>query len=66
LNEQERGHPQAGRNKITAANTAMGGVSHITFQMSTLMLQTKMMQRSINRMDTIVAPDIRSALGTGA
>ena len=56
------GSPQTVRNKMIAANTVMGGISRITFQMSTAMLETERMQKSITLLGTEVAPAVRSAL----
>lgn len=56
------GSPQTVRDKMIAANTVMGGISRITFQMSTAMLETERMQKSITLLGTEVAPAVRSAL----
>lgn len=56
------GSPQTVRDKMIAANDVMGGLSRITFQMSTAMLETEGMQRSITLLGTEVAPDVRAAL----
>ncbi|MGO8264067.1 hypothetical protein ACC763_38375 [Rhizobium ruizarguesonis] len=39
------GNPQTVRDKILAADKALGGISRITFQMSYAMLETEAMQR---------------------
>ncbi|MEJ8472578.1 Atu2307/SP_0267 family LLM class monooxygenase [Roseibium algae] len=57
------GSPQTVRDKMIAANHVMGGISRITFQMSTAMLETEQMQRSITLLGTEVAPEVRAALG---
>lgn len=56
------GSPQTVRDKMIAANTVMSGISRITFQMSTAMLETERMQKSITLLGTEVAPAVRSAL----
>ncbi|MGJ8584099.1 MAG: LLM class flavin-dependent oxidoreductase [Marinosulfonomonas sp.] len=60
------GSPQTVRDKMIAADKVMGGISRITFQMSTAMLDTDRMQRSITLLGTEVAPAVRAALGKGA
>ncbi len=55
------GSPQTVRDKVLAANRTMGGISRMTFQMSSAMLETDAMQRSIELLGTQVAPEIRAA-----
>src|ERR1700751_1104534 len=50
------GGPRTARDKILDANTALGGLSRITFQMSSPMLETEAMQRSIELLCSEVAP----------
>ncbi|OYW62064.1 MAG: luciferase [Rhizobiales bacterium 24-66-13] len=57
------GNPQTVRDKILAANDALGGISRLTFQMSSAMLETEAMQRSITLLGTEVAPAVKAALG---
>jgi probable LLM family oxidoreductase len=57
------GSPKTVRDKILAANDALGGISRLTFQMSSAMLETEAMQRSIELLGTEVAPAIRAVLG---
>jgi hypothetical protein len=47
---------------MIAADKTMGGISRITFQMSTAMLETERMQKSITLLGTKVAPDVRAHL----
>lgn len=47
--------------KILAASEALGGISRITFQMSSASLETPAMQRSIELLGTKVAPIVRQA-----
>jgi probable LLM family oxidoreductase len=56
------GSPKTVRDKILDANTALGGVSRITFQMSSAMLETEAMQRSIELLGSEVAPAVKAAL----
>lgn len=56
------GNPQTVRAKALEADKALGGISRLTFQMSSAMLETKAMQRSIYLLGTEVAPAIRSEL----
>jgi hypothetical protein len=51
------------RDKVLAANDALGGISRVTFQMSSAMLETEAMQRSITLLGTEVAPAVKAALG---
>lgn len=48
--------------KILAANEALGGLSRVTFQMSSAMLETDAMQRSITLLGTRVAPAVKAVL----
>jgi alkanesulfonate monooxygenase SsuD/methylene tetrahydromethanopterin reductase-like flavin-dependent oxidoreductase (luciferase family) len=57
------GGPRTARDKILDANTALGGLSRITFQMSSPMLETEAMQRSIELLGSEVAPAVKAALG---
>ena len=56
------GDPTTVRDKIIDANEALGGLSRITFQMSSAMLETEAMQRSIELLGSEVAPAIKAAL----
>ena len=56
------GAPKTVRDKILNANEALGGISRITFQMSSAMLETEAMQRSIELLGTEVAPAVKAAL----
>lgn len=56
------GNPQTVRDKVLAADKALGGISRITFQMSSAMLETAAMQRSIELLGTEVAPAVRHAM----
>jgi hypothetical protein len=47
--------------KILAASEALGGISRVTFQMSSASLETSAMQRSIELLGTKVAPIVRRA-----
>lgn len=53
------GSPQTVRDKIRAANETLGGIARLTFQMSSAMLETGAMQRSIELLGTEVAPAVR-------
>jgi probable LLM family oxidoreductase len=57
------GDPQTVREKILAADQALGGIARITFQMSSAMLETDAMQRSIALLGTEVAPAVKTTLG---
>lgn len=57
------GSAQTVRDKMITADATMGGISRITFQMSTAMLETQHMQKSITLLGEQVAPDVRKALG---
>lgn len=58
------GDPQTVAAKIRAADEVLGGISRLTFQMSSAMLETAAMQRSIELLGTAVAPTLR-AVGHG-
>ncbi|WP_340161893.1 LLM class flavin-dependent oxidoreductase [uncultured Hoeflea sp.] len=60
------GNPETVRDKVLAASDALGGVSRLTFQMSSAMLETDAMQRSIELLGLEVAPAVRSALAQPA
>ncbi len=55
------GDPKAVATKILQASETLGGLSRITFQMSTASLETEAMKRSIELLGTKVAPIIRAA-----
>ncbi|ANK91355.1 MULTISPECIES: LLM class flavin-dependent oxidoreductase [Rhizobium] len=55
------GSPQTVVTKSLAASVALGGVSRVTFQMSTAALETAAMARSIELLGTEVAPSVRRA-----
>lgn len=57
------GDPAIVRDKILDAHATLGGLSRITFQMSSAMLETEAMQRSIELLGTEVAPAVRKILG---
>ena len=57
------GDPATAAAKIVAADAAFGGISRITFQMSTAMWEPDAMQRSIELLGSEVAPRLRRALG---
>jgi probable LLM family oxidoreductase len=57
------GSPKTVREKILAADKALGGISRLTFQMSSAMLEPQAMQRSIELLGSDVAPAIRAELG---
>ncbi|MET4296245.1 putative LLM family oxidoreductase [Bradyrhizobium sp. LB8.2] len=54
------GDPETVAAKMRHASDALGGVSRITFQMSTASLETAAMKRSIKLLGTEVAPIVRS------
>jgi probable LLM family oxidoreductase len=56
------GSPKTVREKILIANATLGGLSRITFQMSSAMLETEAMQRSIELLGSEVAPAVKAAL----
>lgn len=59
------GSPQTVAEKVLAANETLGGLSRVTFQMSTAALETEAMQRSIELLGTEVAPLLRRAAAAG-
>ena len=59
------GSPETVAAKMLRASEALGGVSRITFQMSTASLETAAMKRSIEFLGTEVAPMVRERLRTG-
>lgn len=59
------GSPETVAAKMLRASEALGGVSRITFQMSTASLETAAMKRSIELLGTEVAPMVRERLRTG-
>ena len=54
------GDPKTVRDKILYVNASLDGVSRITFQMSSAMLETEAMQRSIALLGTEVAPAVKT------
>lgn len=56
------GSPETVRDKMIAADATMGGISRITFQMSTAALGTEQMQNSITMLGTKVAPAVRDII----
>ncbi|MCA1457083.1 LLM class flavin-dependent oxidoreductase [Bradyrhizobium sp. BRP22] len=54
------GDPESVARKILDASVALGGVSRITFQMSSASLETAAMKRSIELLGTEVAPIVRN------
>lgn len=56
------GSPQTVADKILATDDVLGGISRLTFQMSSAALETEAMQQSIELLGTKVAPTVRSAL----
>lgn len=56
------GDPATVAHKMLAVSDALGGVSRITFQMSSASLETAAMKRSIELLGTEVAPRVRTAL----
>lgn len=56
------GSPATVAAKMRHASAALGGVSRITFQMSTASLETAAMQRSIELLGNEVAPIVRAAI----
>ena len=57
--------PETVAAKMLRASETLGGVSRITFQMSTASLETAAMKRSIELLGTEVAPMVRERLRTG-
>jgi probable LLM family oxidoreductase len=55
------GSPSTVAAKMLAASDALGGISRITFQMSTASLETAAMKRSIELLGAEVAPIVRAA-----
>lgn len=55
------GGPETVAAKMLQADKALGGISRITFQMSTASLETAAMQRSIELLGVEVAPVVRAA-----
>jgi probable LLM family oxidoreductase len=53
------GSPETVVKKVLSADRALGGVSRFTFQMSTAMLETAAMQRSIKLLGMEVSPRVR-------
>lgn len=56
------GSPKTVCHKMIAADATMGGISRITFQMSTAALETDRMQKSIALLGSEVAPAVRRAI----
>lgn len=54
------GKPETVIQRLRAASATLGGLSRVTFQMSTAMLEPAAMQRSIELLGTEVAPMIRA------
>lgn len=54
------GSPQTVHNKIRSANENLGGISRLTFQMSSAMPEPAAMQRSIELLGSEVAPAFRA------
>lgn len=59
------GSPETVAAKMLRTSETLGGVSRITFQMSTASLETAAMKRSIELLGTEVAPIVRERLRTG-
>jgi len=59
------GSPETVAAKMLRASETLGGVSRITFQMSTASLETAAMKKSIELLGTEVAPIVRERLQTG-
>jgi len=59
------GDPATVAAKMLRADEVLGGISRITFQMSTASLETAAMKRSIELLGNAVAPIVRSAPGQG-
>ena len=57
--------PETVAAKMLRASETLGGLSRITFQMSTASLETAAMKRSIELLGTEVAPVVRNSLGIG-
>ncbi|EHK53047.1 LLM class flavin-dependent oxidoreductase, partial [Allomesorhizobium alhagi] len=58
------GEPATVAAKMLRASETLGGISRITFQMSTASLETAAMKRAIELLGTEVAPIVRSARET--
>ena len=56
------GSPQTVAAKMLQADQTLGGLSRMTFQMSTASLETAAMKRSIELLGLEVAPVVRAAL----
>lgn len=56
------GNPKKVAEKILAADEALGGISRLTFQMSSAMLEPVAMKRSIKLLGTEVAPAVKAAI----
>ncbi|MES0101872.1 LLM class flavin-dependent oxidoreductase [Mesorhizobium sp. M0019] len=59
------GAPETVAAKILSASEALGGISRITFQMSSASLEPSAMKRSIELLGTAVAPIVREIAGKG-
>ncbi|NPT55088.1 Atu2307/SP_0267 family LLM class monooxygenase [Paraburkholderia elongata] len=59
------GDPETVAAKVLRASEALGGISRITFQMSSASLETDSMRRSIELLGTEVAPIIRQSANLG-
>ena len=59
------GGPRTVAEKLLAASETLGGLSRVTFQMSSASLETAAMQRSIELLGLEVAPLVRSAVPPG-
>lgn len=57
------GDPPTVAAKMQKASTILGGISRITFQMSTASLDTMAMRQSIELLGTEVAPIVRGKSG---
>ena len=57
------GSPETVVARVLAADKALGGISRLTFQMSTARMATEAMQQSITLLGQKVAPAVRAALG---
>ncbi len=57
------GDPDTVTERVLAMNETLGGVSRVTFQMTSAMLEAAAMQRSIELLGTRVAPLVRAACG---
>lgn len=61
----DRSSPETVAAKILRVSEVLGGLSRITFQMSTASLETAAMKRSIELLGTEVAPIVRERHRTG-